>query len=173
MTMALYLDVLVAALLVATIAYAFVLNRKLGRLRADRDGFEKMLQKFVAATERAEHGVALLQRTANASAAELDSKRDGAVALRNDLEFLVARANEQADRLEAQISKGRKHEAPRRAASGENLFDRLREEQRAEQVREDDPFQAANDADTVSDHGVTPAWLTAARKVAGASEGLR
>lgn len=173
MTMALYLDVLVAVLLTATIAYAFVLNRKLGRLRADREGFEKMLQKFVAATERAESGVAMLQRTADASAAELDSKRDGAVALRNDLEFLVARANEQADRLEAQISKGREQEAPRQATPRENIFDRLRKEERAERKPQDEAFRAANDAETDIDDAVTPAWLTAARKVAGASEGLR
>lgn len=173
MTMALYLDVLVAVLLVATIAYAFVLNRKLGRLRADRSGFETMLKKFVAATERAEKGVALLQRTADASAAELDSKRDGAVALRNDLEFLVARANEQADRLEAQISVGRGQEAPRRSSAGTKLFDRLREERRAEQSRDEDMIDAANDGETFDDDAVTPAWLTAARKVAGAGEGLR
>ncbi|MBO6784840.1 MAG: hypothetical protein JJ899_16435, partial [Alphaproteobacteria bacterium] len=106
MSVAVALDLVVAALLVATIVYAFVLNRRLSALRADRAAFERLLKDFTAATQRAESGVALLQRTASTSAAELDGKRDGAVALRNDLEFLVSRAEEQADRLDSLISRG-------------------------------------------------------------------
>lgn len=174
MTIAFYLDVFVAVLLVATIAYAVILNHKLGRLRADRTAFEKMLKDFAAATNRAEQGVALLQRTADASAAELDAKRDGAVTLRNDLEFLVARANEQADRLEAQISEGRTHERPRARAETTNIFDRLRAEDKP--VKSDLPVEPVytDEQDVESGNAaITPAWLAEARKVAGAEEALR
>lgn len=174
MTIALYLDVFVALLLIATITYAVILNRKLGRLRADRAAFEKMLQDFVAATSRAEQGVALLQRTAQASAAELDSKRDGAVALRNDLEFLVARASEQADRLEAGISQGRTRERAVAQPKVTNIFDRLRAEETPAAPMPDTDAQAGAD-DDISPSGPanTPSWLAEARKVAGAGEALR
>lgn len=176
MTIAFYLDVFVALLLMATIIYAVILNRKLGHLRADRAGFEKMLKDFVSATSRAESGVALLQRTAQDSAAELDTKRDGAVALRNDLEFLVARATEQADRLEAQISEGRTRERPRSQPQPEvtNIFDRLRAEDKQEKTRRDhDIIAEPDDAEVFENSAVTPAWLSEARKVAGAGEALR
>jgi len=186
MTIAFYLDVFVALLLIATITYAVILNRKLGRLRADRTAFEKMLKDFVSATSRAEQGVALLQRTAEASATELDSKRDGAVALRNDLEFLVARASEQADRLEAQITAGRSHE-PRRDRPAEppkvtNIFDRLRAEEKQTQPQNQPQNQPTTDDAVAFDKdkdeafessAVTPAWRAEARKVAGAGEALR
>ncbi len=172
MTVAIALDLFVAALLVATIVYAILLNRKLARLRADRSAFEKLLKDFSLATERAENGVALLQRTAATSAAELDSKRDGAVALRDDLEFLVARAEEQADRLDGLISRGRDKEMPRAPVS--SMFDRLRESEAAKPSApvEDDPVFAPDDGDDRPD-GVTPAWLEAARRVAGADTVLR
>lgn len=174
MTIAFYLDVFVAVLLVATITYAVILNRKLGRLRADRTSFEKMLKDFVLATSRAEQGVALLQRTADASAAELDAKRDGAVTLRNDLEFLVARAGEQADRLEAQISVGRTRELPRTRPESTNVFDRLRAEDKLSKPPSPaDPVYADEHVDGAESSPVTPTWLAAARKVAGAEEALR
>ena len=170
MTVAIALDLLVATLLIATIAYAFLLNRKLARLRADRAAFGKMLKDFTVATQRAESGVALLQRTAATSAAELDSKRDGAVALRDDLEFLVGRAEEQANRLDGLISRGREKEMPRKEAA--SIFDRLRDVERAESVVGDDAPAPANDLEDDAP-GVTPAWLEAARRVAGADTVLR
>jgi hypothetical protein len=174
MTIAFYLDVFVALLLMATIIYAVILNRKLGQLRADRASFEKMLKDFVSATSRAESGVALLQRTAQDSAAELDAKRDGAVSLRNDLEFLVARASEQADRLEAQISEGRTRERPRPQPEVTNIFDRLRAEDKQAKAKRDHDILAEPEAvDVFEDSAVTPAWLSEARKVAGAGEALR
>lgn len=194
MTIAIALDLLVATLLVATITYAVILNRKLARLRMDRAAFEQMLKDFAVATQRAEHGVALLQKTAATSAAELDSKRDGAVTLRNDLEFLVARAGEQADRLDALIARGRDREMPRvqtpepeqtpapapKRREGGSIFDRLRETDKsglahAEDIRAEHASAANDLVDDVKDvpAGVTPTWLQAARRVAGREAGLR
>ena len=170
MSVAVALDLVVAALLVATIVYAFVLNRRLSALRADRAAFERLLKDFTAATQRAESGVALLQRTASTSAAELDGKRDGAVALRNDLEFLVSRAEEQADRLDSLISRGREQEAPR--AEAKSIFDRLREQTERDDGPFEDAVEPANDA-PVEPEGVTPGWLEAARRVAGTDTVLR
>lgn len=190
MSTALFLDVIVASLLVATITYAVILNRKLGQLRADRSGFEKMLKQFVAATDRAENGVALLQRVADASAAELDAKRDSTLRLRDDMEFLVSRAEEQAGKLERLIAAGRDRELPRervrdvpRAASRPAratapadgyLFETPSD---ASETPDQMPEEPAAMSDAEIDFDATPAWLASARKLAGvapvAEEALR
>lgn len=188
MSAAIFLDVVVAVLLVATITYAVILNRKLGRMRVDRNGFEEMLRNFVAATERAENGVALLQRVADASASELDNKRGSTVALRDDLEFLVSRAEEQASKLERLIATGRARELSR-AQTRDTDADLLRDLPRKVSPRADDPaahylfepsdavpaapediFDDAFEEEVVDK---TPAWLASARKLAGADEVLR
>lgn len=184
MSAAIYLDIVVATLLVATIAYAVILNRKLGRLRADRSGFEKMLEQFVAATERAERGVATLQRVADASVSELDAKRGASSSLASDLEFLVARAEEQADKLERLIADGRTRERPRGEApqarpdssrkpaaarpdpAADYLFEAPGDDRESTPDGIDAPF-AAEPRDN------TPTWLASARKLAGAEEALR
>lgn len=188
MNVAIFLDVVVATLLVATITYAVILNRKLGRLRADRSGFEKMLKQFVAATERAESGVALLQRVADASASELDDKRGSTTALRDDLEFLVSRAEAQANKLEHLIADGRTREL-HRAETSTSGADPLRDLPRKASPADSDPaahylFEPADEVsptfeDTFDDSfeeevvDKTPAWLASARKLAGADEVLR
>lgn len=190
MTVAIYLDVIVATLLVATITYAVILNRKLGRLRADRSGFEKMLKQFVVATERAESGVALLQRVADASASELDEKRSASVTLRDDLQFLVSRAEEQAEKLERLIADGRLRELPHTQTSTvASHRDETRDQPRKANTASGDPaakylFAAPDDEpeafddafdETFEDEQIdkTPAWLASARKLAGADEVLR
>jgi hypothetical protein len=188
MSAAIILDVVVAVLLVATISYAVILNRKLGRLRIDRGGFEKMLKKFVAATDRAENGVALLQRVADASASELDNKRGSTTALREDLEFLVSRAEAQANKLERLIADGRTRELQRAETPSPDV-DFLRDLPRNAGPLADDPaahylFEPSDDASPVPEGRFddtfeeevadkTPAWLASARKVAGAEEVLR
>ena len=190
MTAAIFLDVIVATILVATITYAVILNRKLGRLRADRSGFEKMLKQFVVATERAESGVALLQRVADASASELDEKRNSTMTLRDDLQFLVSRAEEQAEKLEQLIADGRMRELPPTETSAAiSRAEATRNQPRKANAASSDPaakylFAAADDEaeafdaavdETFEDEQVdkTPAWLASARKLAGADEVLR
>ncbi|MEP4377557.1 MAG: DUF6468 domain-containing protein [Alphaproteobacteria bacterium] len=188
MSVAIMLDVVVAALLIATITYAVILNRKLGRMRLDRSGFEKMLKQFVAATERAESGVALLQRVADASASELDDKRGSTTALRDDLEFLVSRAEAQASKLETLIASGRSRELKRAETPTSNM-NQPRDVPRKTRAPGDDPearylFEPSEEALAPAEHAFdesgdaeavdkTPAWLASARKMAGVDEVLR
>lgn len=188
MTVPIILDVVVAALLVATITYAVILNRKLGRMRVDRSGFGKMLKQFVDATERAESGVALLRSVADVSASELDDKRGSTVALRDDLEFLVSRAEAQASKLEQLIADGRMRELRPIEISASDPESRRDLPRKAHPV-DDDPaarylFEPADDEPTAFENKFddsfeeeivdrTPAWLASARKLAGADEVLR
>lgn len=95
----LLLDFVVAALLVVTIAYAVLLNRRLGNLRRDRAELEKMAQSFHHATVRAEQSVSKLKVTADA----LQTQIDKAQGLSDDLSFLIDRGSSAADRLEDKV----------------------------------------------------------------------
>ena len=103
MTLSLVLDVLVAALLVVTISYAVVLNRRLKALRRDRDALERLAAGFGEATLRAGQSTLKLRSTADA----LSECIDKGEALRNDLRFLLERGTATADRLEDGIRASR------------------------------------------------------------------
>ncbi len=107
MPFSLALDVLVAVLLVITIGYAMVLNRRLGRLRRDKSELEKLAATFGKATARAEENIGRLKKTADA----LKERIDNAQALRDDLAFLIDRGGSVADRLEETVRAARKEGA--------------------------------------------------------------
>ena len=104
MPYSLIIDVLVAVLLVVTIAYAIVLNRRLGMLRRDKAELEKVALSFGEATRRAEESIARLKTTAGG----LEENIAKAQSLRDDLAFLMDRGSSAADRLEDLIRDSRK-----------------------------------------------------------------
>ncbi len=99
MEFSLILDVVVAILLMVTIGYAVVLNKRLGNLRRDKAELEKLALGFNDATTRAEDGIAELKATTDL----LQGRIDKAESLRDDLVFLVDRGSSAADRLEEQV----------------------------------------------------------------------
>ncbi len=96
MSFSLMLDVLVALLLIVTIGYAMVLNRRLSSLRRDKEQLEGLALNFGDSTVRAEKSIGELR----ASSEMLQDRIDKAKALRDDLVFLVDRGNGTADRME-------------------------------------------------------------------------
>lgn len=104
MPFALMLDIVIAILLVATIAYAFLLNKRLAGLRRDKQELEKLAMTFGQATLRAEESLGKLKIMASG----LDAELDKAQALRDDLAFLTERGAAAADQLEDAVRKARK-----------------------------------------------------------------
>lgn len=100
-------DVVIALLLVATISYAVILNRKLSALRASKDELAALLRSFSEATAKAEAGLEGIRRTAAGAGQELQSQVAKASALSEDLRFLIGRAGLSADTVEANIAKDR------------------------------------------------------------------
>lgn len=160
MTVAFLLDILVACLLVATIAYAAVLNRKLGRLRSGKAELEALLASFQQATVRAEASISALRTYADASHDDVEEKRTTIKGLRDDIDFLVSRASEQADRLEALIRQGRDREGTKaRGADGlDALIDEIRRGDSVEATGAFDAPAAANDRAGEAGPGSTPPW---------------
>lgn len=99
MSVTVALDVLLVALLAATIGAAFLLHRRLDALRADQGRLEALATRFSDASARAEDGIGRLR----VSTETLDQRIAAAAALAEDLRFLTDHANRAADRLEAGV----------------------------------------------------------------------
>ncbi len=99
MELSLILDVVVAALLAATIAYAAILNRRLRGLRANKDEFEAMIGEFSEATRRTEGSIQALRLAADQTAKALSAQVERGQALRDELAFLTNRADGASERI--------------------------------------------------------------------------
>lgn len=119
----LIVELILAGLLVATIVYAAILDRKLGALRESKNEMEKLIKDFAESTMRAEEGLAELRAHAGSSGNELQQQVDGAAKVLTDLKFLVERGETLSNQLEtasadardslpAKRSGGRKADAP-------------------------------------------------------------
>lgn len=103
----LILDGLLIVLLLATIVYAMILNRKLNRLRGNHDEMEVFVDKLNVACARAEAATAGLRNAGENGKAVFREAASKAEALRDELAFLVERADIVAGRL-ATASEGTK-----------------------------------------------------------------
>jgi len=108
----LILDVIVAILLAATIGYALMLNRRLGELRRNRDDLARLVNAFNDATARAEAGIPKLRRAADEAGATLQERVEKAQTLRDDLAFMIERAEGMANRLEGTVRQARDVKIP-------------------------------------------------------------
>lgn len=108
----LILDVIVAILLAATIGYAIMLNRRLSELRKNRDDLARLVNAFNDATQRAEAGIPKLRRAAEEAGSTLQERVEKAQSLRDDLAFMIERADAMANRLEGTVRQAREVKIP-------------------------------------------------------------
>ena len=95
----LLLDLLIVALLGATVFFAIVLNRRIEGLRRDNAAMAALVAGFQEVAQRAEAGAASLKLLAGEGTAELRSRLDKAFELRSDMDALIVRAEDTADKL--------------------------------------------------------------------------
>ena len=101
------IDVIIVVLLIATIAYAVVLNRKLSALRNAKAEIEVLLARFADSTAKAESGIQTLKAHASESGAVLDTMTSSAKGLADDLTFLIEKGTGLANRLEEAVGSAR------------------------------------------------------------------
>ncbi|MCX8501113.1 MAG: DUF6468 domain-containing protein [Alphaproteobacteria bacterium] len=101
-----FLDIVIALLLIATIVYGSILNRKLGALRSNKAELDVLIQSFNDACMRAEAGVRNL-RSATEEAHRLQQYLSRGQVLRDDISFLIDRGSGLADRLEGTVRSAR------------------------------------------------------------------
>lgn len=98
--MGLLLESIVAILLVITIGYCYVLDKRLRALRSGQDGFGRIVEELERATGRAQSGVTDLRQTSEILAHDITSQMAAARALADELSVMVAAGNEIAERLD-------------------------------------------------------------------------
>lgn len=113
------LDLIVAILLAATIGYAVLLNKRLGQLRKNREDLVKLVAAFNDATARAEAGIPKLRRAAEEAGGALQERVEKAQSLRDDLAFMIERADTVANRLEMAVRSARTEPRPAPPPAGE------------------------------------------------------
>lgn len=101
------LDLLVIALLAATLPVAWRLDRMLRSLRADRAALEAGATGLAEATQAAEAVLARLRAAGEAAERNLAERVNRAELARDDLRYLAERAETIADRLETAVQAGR------------------------------------------------------------------
>jgi len=113
------LDIVVSALMIATIVYATRLNRRLAALRKNRDDLARTILAFNEATVRAESSIPKLRKAAEEAGQALQERVEKAQSLRDDLAFMIERADTMANRLESAVRSARVDGgAPAAAARG-------------------------------------------------------
>jgi hypothetical protein len=103
MTLPLAGDLVVAVLLVITIAFAAILNRRLAVLRSDKAQLQALIQSLSTASHGAESAVAALKSTNDEAGRQLETRLGRAQGLCDDLAYMIERGNTLADRLEGAI----------------------------------------------------------------------
>lgn len=107
---------LVAVLLMVTIGYCMVLNKRLTRLKADEQSLKAVIAELITATEIAERAIAGLKLTVRDCNENLGSRLDAATDMSGELSKRLLAGDELLRRLSRIVAAGRGgEEAPRPA----------------------------------------------------------
>ena len=98
-SLSLGLDILLVVLLLVTIIYAVLLSRRLSALRSGKVDLEGFITRMNEASARAEASLAGIRQAATSAKAELDQPVTKAQSLRDELMFLIDRADSAGERL--------------------------------------------------------------------------
>lgn len=112
MTPTMILDIVIVALLLPTIVFAVTLNSRLNALRKNKDQLGRLINSFNEATIRAEASIPKLKKTAEEAGQALHERVEKARALRDDLAFMVDRADSMAAKLEGTVRTARNEVKP-------------------------------------------------------------
>lgn len=103
----LIINIIIIALLIPTIVYAYRLNSSLKALRQNQNSLAQLIQALNEATFKAENSIPKLKSVTEHSSEGLKEVVDSAKELKDDLLFINERADNLADRLENVISSSR------------------------------------------------------------------
>jgi hypothetical protein len=100
-------QITVIGLLAATLPMAWRLDRMLRAVRADRVALQQGAEGLGEASRTAEAALMRLRATTELAGRQVAERVAGAEAIREDLRYLVERAESLADRLEAAVQQAR------------------------------------------------------------------
>ena len=134
------LESLVAVLLLVTIGYCFILNKRLSLLRNGQSELNDVVRLLNEAAEKARVGVEQLRRSSLSIAEDLTEKNRVGRALADELSMIVESGNSLADRLAGGLSPS---QAPARKPKPLEALSRLDEGFRKKVIRPDHPLRDA------------------------------
>lgn len=103
----LLIDAVLAALLLTTLVYCIILNRRIRVLQDGKGELARVLKHFDESTRRASDSISVLQTTGRRVAEIMETRMERATQLSDDINYLVDQAEKIANRLEAGINIGR------------------------------------------------------------------
>ncbi len=117
MSLSLILDASIIVLLVLTIAYAAILNRRLSAFRNSQSEFSEMIESFNESASATEALLARVKAVASAGNGNLNRQQfnqqlQKGQDLAADLKFLLQRGEEMADRLAGEAQSSRQGPQP-------------------------------------------------------------
>lgn len=107
MTLPLILDLVVILLLMATIVYAVILNRKLKTLHEGKEELRHFLETFAESLAQAKTGVEYLKQVSLESSKDLQDKIRQAKGIRDELGFFVENGEKTIGHLEKNLQTSR------------------------------------------------------------------
>lgn len=128
----LIINIIIIALLIPTIVYAYRLNSNLKALRQNQNSLAQLVNALNEATFKAENSIPKLKSVTEHSSEGLKEVVDSAKELKDDLLFINERADNLADRLENVISTGRTIKGPAAPASKMPPAEKTAEDARSE-----------------------------------------
>jgi len=96
-----WLDAFVAVLLVVTVGYCLVLNRRLTELRGNQEGMDQLFAAFTKAARQAENSVRDLKTASEHIGGALDLQMTDARSLTDELDLMTQSGNRLAARIES------------------------------------------------------------------------
>ena len=109
------IESLVAVLLVLTICYCMMLNKRLTRLRSDEQSLKAVIAELITATEIAERAIAGLKLTVRDCNENLGNKLDAATEMSAELNKRLLAGDDLLRRLSRIVSAGRAGSEPEEA----------------------------------------------------------
>jgi hypothetical protein len=101
------LDFLIVGLLMMTISYCWILNRRIKILQDGKSELANLLQHFDESTIRASESIVALQSASKKIGENIQLRIDKANYLMDDLAFMVEKGNRLADQLDANFAVSR------------------------------------------------------------------
>ncbi len=116
------IELILVAMLAATLFHAVRLERALGVLKRDRATLEALVAGFNASTTQAENGIERLRATADGAGRQIARQAEAAIALKDDLAFLMERGERLADRMDTLVRSSRPLVADTGSPHASSLF---------------------------------------------------
>src|ERR1700733_4725976 len=98
------LNILIVALLVVTIGYCWLLNRRIRVLQDSKSELAQLLKHFDESTQRASESIIALQVASKKIGENIQFRIDKANYLMDDLSFMIDRGNKLTNQMEASFA---------------------------------------------------------------------